>query len=105
MRWLMLGLFLAAGLSLGGCVQAEPLQSAPYAPVELATWHVRWDAAAGDADYRLMRGKLSKVALFAACYDEKDELYVPEEVKSLVNSYRIRKVERYLSFTNDVMGE
>ena len=30
---------------------------------------------------------------------------MPEEVKSLVNSYRIRKVERYLSFTNDVMGE
>ena len=105
MRWWMLGLFLAAGLSLGGCAQAEPLQSAPHAPVELSAWHVRWDAAAGDADYRTMRGKLSKVVIFAACYDEKDELYVPQEVQALVNAYRIRKVERYLSFTNDILGK
>ena len=105
MRWWMLGLFLAAGISLGGCAQAEPLQSAPHAPVEFSSWHVRWDAAAGDADYRAMRGKLSKVVIFAACYDEKDELYVPQEVQALVNAYSIRKVERYLSFTNDIMGK
>ena len=105
MRWWMLGLFLAAGLSLGGCAQAEPLQSAPHAPVELSSWHVRWDAAAGDADYRAMRGKLSKVVIFAACYDERDELYVPQEVQALVNAYSIRKVERYLSFTNDIIGK
>lgn len=105
MRWWMLGLFLAAGLSLGGCAQAEPLQSAPHAPVELSSWHVHWDAAAGDAAYRAMRGKLSKVVIFAACYDEKDELYVPQEVQALVNAYSIRKVERYLSFTNDILGK
>ena len=105
MRWWMLGLFLAAGLSLGGCVQAEPLQSAPHAPAELSSWHVRWDTAAGDADYRAMRGKLSQVVIFAACYDEKDELYVPQEVQALVNAYSIRKVERYLSFTNDILGK
>ena len=105
MRWWMLGLFLAAGLSLGGCAQAESLQSAPHAPVELSSWHVRWDAAAGDVDYRAMRGKLSKVVIFAACYDERDELYVPQEVQALVNAYSIRKVERYLSFTNDILGK
>ena len=105
MRWLMLGMFLAAGLSLGGCAQAEPLKSAPHAAVELGAWHSCWDVKGGEGDYRMMRGKLAKVAVFAVCYDEKDELYVPEEVKSMANSYRIRKVERYLSFTNDIVGK
>ena len=105
MRWLMLGMFLAAGLSLGGCVQAEPLKSAEqHARVELSSWHAYWDVAGGESDYRKMREKLAKVAIFAVCYDDKDELFIPEEVKTLVNSYRIRKVERYLTFTNDIVG-
>lgn len=105
MRWLMLGMVLAAGISLGGCVQAEPLKSAPHAPVELASWHVYWDAAGGEDDYRAVGEKLNKIVIFAVCYDDKDELYVPAEVPSLVNSYRTRKIERYLSFTNDVVGK
>ena len=30
---------------------------------------------------------------------------MPQEVQALVNAYSIRKVERYLSFTNDIMGK
>ncbi len=105
MRWLIVALFLAAGVSLGGCAQAEPLKSAPHARVELAAWHTWWDAAGGESDYRLLREKLAKVVLFAVCYDEKDALYIPKEVQSLAHAYSIRKPERYLSFTNDIVGE
>ncbi len=105
MRWLMLGLFLFTGCILGGCVQAEPLKSAPHTPVTFATWQVYWDVKSGEDDYRLMRDKLDKVAIFAVCYDEDDVFYIPKDLQTLINSYRIRKVERYLTFTNDIVGK
>lgn len=105
MRWLMLGLFLIAVVSLGGCAKAEPLKSAPHTPVEFATWQVYWDVKSGEEDYRATREKLAKVSIFAVCYDEDDNFHIPKEVQTLVNSYRIRKVERYLTFTNDIVGK
>lgn len=105
MRWLMLGLFLAAGFSLVGCAQAESLKSAPHAPVAFSTWQTYWDVKGGEEDYRAVRDKIAKVSLFAVCYDEDDDFHISKEVQTLVHSYRIRKVERYLSFTNDIVGK
>ena len=104
MRSGMVCLLFAASVLLGGCAEAEPLQSGHHTPVHLATWHAYWDMESGTQDHAALRKKMDAVSYFAVSYDENDALYVPEEIRSMAQEYKGKKLETYLSFTNDIVG-
>lgn len=105
MRPGMICLLFAASVLLGGCVEAEPLRSGPHPPVHLAAWQTYWDMEGGRNDYDLLRKKMDAISYFAVAYDENDALYVPEAVRAMAETYKGKKFETYLSFTNDIVGK
>jgi len=105
MRPGMICLLFAASVLLGGCVEAEPLRSGPHPPVHLASWQTYWDMEGGRNDYDLLRKKMDAISYFAVAYDENDALYVPEAVHAMAETYKGKKIETYLSFTNDIVGK
>lgn len=104
MRVVMTGLLFAVNVLIGGCAQAEPMQSGAHPPVRLTAWHTYWDVAGGSADEAVLHKKLDAVSLFAVCYDAHDALYVPPQVREMAEMYRRQRRETYLSFTNDIIG-
>ena len=105
MRSGMVCLLFAVSVFLGGCAEAEPLQSGHHTPVHLTTWHTYWDMEGGTKDYAALRKKMNAISYFAVSYDENDALYVPEEIRAMAQEYKGKKIETYLSFTNDIVGK
>lgn len=105
MRPGMICLLFAASVLLGGCVEAEPLRSGPHPLVHLTAWQTYWDMEGGRNDYDLLRKKMDAISYFAVAYDENDALYVPEAVRAMAETYKGKKIETYLSFTNDIVGK
>lgn len=105
MRWGMISLLLALGVMLGGCAEAEPLRSGHHAPVHLTTWHTYWDMEGGRQDHAALRKKMDAISYFAVSYDENDALHVPEGIYAMAKEYKGKKLETYLSFTNDIVGK
>ena len=105
MRSGMICLLLSVGMLLGGCAEAEPLHSGHHDPVRLTTWQTYWDMEGGSHDYAALRKKSDAISCFAVCYDEHDALYVPEQVHEMVKEYKGKKLDTYLSFTNDIVGK
>ena len=105
MRSGMICLLFAASVLLGGCVEAEPLRSGTHPPVHLTAWQTYWDMEGGRNDYAALRKKTDAISCFAVSYDENDTFYVPEEVRAMVEEYKGKKLDTYLSFTNDIIGK
>ena len=103
MRSGMICLLFLLCVLMGGCVEAEPLRSAQHPPVHLTAWHSYWDMEGGSQDHAALRKKLDAISYFAVSYDENDTLYVPEEVRAMVEEYKRKKLDTYLTFTNDII--
>ena len=88
---------------LSGCAMAEPIKSGEHPPVKLSAWMASWDADSGKKEYGKVKKRLDAVSCFAVCYDEKDELLVPKEIRDMLKVSRkgSEAIVRYLSFVND----
>lgn len=70
-------------------------------------WCVYWDTTVNvTAALGKMGGELRNLMAFACCYDEKDELYLPEGIHYLQEMSGTLTTEHiYLTFVNDVIRE
>ena len=105
MRSGMICLLIALSVMLSGCVEAEPLQSGRHSPVHLTAWQTYWDMEGGSQDHAALHKRMDAISYFAVCYDEHDAFYVPDAVRAMAAEYKGKKLETYLSFTNDIVGK
>ena len=99
-----LGLSLAI-LVTTGC--GTPLQSGAHPAVALSAWAAYWDMESGMTEYAAMRGRLRGLSYFAASFDAKDRLVVPDAVAKARQAALKKedKVPAYLTIVNDAVGE
>lgn len=98
MRKILCSALCAACLLAAGCKADEPLQSGSHPEVRMSSWVVTWDADKGWKEYGKTRKEWNDLSYFAAFFDEKGSLHVPENFRKA----DMGEGHFYLTFVNDV---
>lgn len=112
-KWIIAAVALILVLLVGGITAWRLLSSDDSVavkpttkPTSLSAWVVDWQAQAGTADYEQIAGHLASVQVFAAYFDEADQLYMTEQGKELLTSitktaHAANDTDVYLTLVND----
>ncbi|WP_196593975.1 glycosyl hydrolase family 18 protein [Pectinatus sottacetonis] len=87
-----------------GWCERKPM---PTSPQEMGIWITYWDMQSGVDMFSDNREKYDNISYFAACFNDKNELFLPENLQQAQIFLHQRKIEpshRYLTVVNDVVS-
>lgn len=72
---------------------------------DISAWVVDWDLERGLTEVALGKESLDSLQVFAAYFNEKDEVFLPENLLDIDSYIKERGQEAYLTVVNDVIKE
>lgn len=67
----------------------------------ISAWVVYWDLLAGEMEMKKMEQRLEKLSVFAAYFDAKDQLFIPQELAVRRQQFNKGNTTIYLTVVND----
>ncbi len=98
LKWLAMVPVLAVSLFCG------PVREGMSANLKLSAWMTYWDAERGKQEYHLLRHRLSSVSYFAAYFNARGKLFVPD-VFAKAPQKKVLQPTAFLTVVNDVVGK
>ena len=79
----------------------------PYSPSEKTVWLVYWDAQSGTEELSATDNKYTGISYFAAYFNDKDTLFIPDGFKEeqTLNRTKFQPQYEYLTIVNDIAGK
>ena len=89
-------------VSVAVIISCSGVPSGNASNMRISSWMVYWDMDRGQQEYHKIGGKIQSISYFAAYFDERNQLFIPQELMTAQKNIKKEKTgTSYLTIVND----